>query len=637
MHGHAVRGEDFSSSSGHISEGINPPRRAAHTRMHPICCATVSHAILAVESQLEARISAGVSTPAHETPTSSATLISVPPITTIPVLNLTPDGTPLTYPLAITGPDAEAWLLADCAELRKLFLTLQCIVPTMNPISKPTYFKRVVKEKWDHVLNKIKRRVRGTAGGDRISVPYPCSTPTASMPLVKMMLNAVVSEAKHFGTIDIVDYYLGADLPPNDRPSLKIYLDHYPPHLLTELGLDTFVQTDKHGKIFVYADIVKTVAGLPQSGLLSQLRLISHLNSCGYYETSTPMLFKHVTRDITFVLVVDDFGVKYDRLSDYQHLVDSLQALYNVTVEPVGKRFLGFDIDYDETARIMTLSLPGYIRKLLTSVCPDGIKFADSPSIYEPPVFGSTAPQTSFVDSSELATPAQKLLLQKVVGSILYYARAVDSLMLTAVCELSCLQSAPTALTMKKMRRLLGYAAKYPNACVHIVPSEMILRVQSDGSHLSRPNSKSVAGGFHYLGTTDPFFINAPIHTQSTTIPVNTAAVSETEYAGCFANGQIAVDERSVLGNLGYPQPPTVILCDNECAMGLASDTARPKKSKAIDSRFDWIKDRVRQLQLIVSFVPGALNLADLYTKSLPKWKHQELAPLYVDYPPLSE
>ena len=116
----------------------------------------------------------------------------------------------------------------------------------------------------------------------------------------------------------------------------------------------------------------------------------------------------------------------------------------------MGKRFLGFDIDYDETARIMTLSLPGYIRKLLTTVCPDGIKFADSPSIYEPPVFGSTAPQTSFVDSSELATPAQKLLLQKVVGSILYYARAVDSLMLTAVCELSCLQSAPTALTMKK-------------------------------------------------------------------------------------------------------------------------------------------------------------------------------------------
>ena len=190
---------------------------------------------------------------------------------------------------------------------------------------------------------------------------------------------------------------------------------------------------------------------------------------------------------------------------------------------------------------------------------------------------------------------------------------------------------------MKKTWRLVGRAAKHPNGCVHIVPSEMLLRIQSGGSHLSRPHSKSVAGGIHYLGTTDPFFLNAPIHVQSTTIPVNTAAVSETEYAGCFANGQIGTDERSALKNLGYPQPPTIILCDNECAVGLASDTVRAKKSKAIDSRFDWIRDRVRQKQFIVSFLPGSLNLADFFTKSLPKWKHQELAPLHVDYPPLSE
>jgi hypothetical protein len=148
-----------------------------------------------------------------------------------------------------------------------------------------------------------------------------------------MMLNAVVSEAKHFGATDVVDYCLGADLPPNGRPSLQKCLDHYPPHLLTELGLDTFVQTDKHGKLFVHAGIVKTVAGLPQSGLFPQLRLVSHLSSCGHYETSTPMPFKHVARDIAFALAVDDFGVKCDHLSDYQHLVDSLQASCNVTVE----------------------------------------------------------------------------------------------------------------------------------------------------------------------------------------------------------------------------------------------------------------------------------------------------------------
>ena len=84
----------------------------------------------------------------------------------------------------------------------------------------------------------------------------------------------------------------------------------------------------------------------------------------------------------------------------------------------------------------------------------------------------------------------------------------------------------------------------------------MLLRIHSDASHLSRTNSGSVAGGIHYLGTTDPYFLNAPIHCHSTGIPVVCAAVSESEYAGVFSNTQIGVDERHCLASLGYPNRP---------------------------------------------------------------------------------
>ncbi len=46
---------------------------------------------------------------------------------------------------------------------------------------------------------------------------------------------------------------------------------------------------------------------------------------------------------------------------------------------------------------------------------------------------------------------------------------------------------------------------------------------------------------------------------------------------------------------LRYPQPPTTILCDNITAIGLANDNIKMKRSKAIDMRFHWIRDRVRQ------------------------------------------
>ena len=167
----------------------------------------------------------------------------------------------------------------------------------------------------------IVHRVRGTAGGDRVTVPYSCSSATASLPCVKLLFNAVVSEANsRFGTLDLTDYYLGSVLPSPE--SIKIYVATFSSTLLDSLGLTPFIKTDPKGRTYIFFDIVKTMYGLPQAGLLSQLQLVSLLYESGYHQTSTPMLFRHATRDITFCLVVDDFGVKYSKIADLEHLVD---------------------------------------------------------------------------------------------------------------------------------------------------------------------------------------------------------------------------------------------------------------------------------------------------------------------------
>ena len=263
----------------------------------------------------------------------------------IPIPNLTPDGKPLTFSLALSGPNRQLWIGHGIAELRKLFLTLKCLVPTLPPAHKPTRCKRVVKEKWDCGALEIKGWVRGTAGGDRLECPCSCATPTASVTLVKCHLNAVVSENAHFGTLDITDHHLGADVPTDDAQPLKTHLDNCPSSLLGELGLSPFLQTDRHDKTFVCADVVKTVPGLKNSGLLSQNRLIRHLSTCGCHQTATPTLFRHANGGISFTLAVDDFGVKCTALSDYNHLKSPLELLYKVTSSPIGTRCLGFDVD----------------------------------------------------------------------------------------------------------------------------------------------------------------------------------------------------------------------------------------------------------------------------------------------------
>ena len=112
------------------------------------------------------------------------------------------------------------------------------------------------------------------------------------------------------------------------------------------------------------------------------------------------MLFRHNTRPIDFTLVVDDFGIQYSRNEDLDHLTSCLTDMYEVKIEKTGSRFLSFDIDYDMAQRTITMSCPGYLENLLSSVCPDGVRPAASPYLYAKPIFGSTAPQLSTVDDS---------------------------------------------------------------------------------------------------------------------------------------------------------------------------------------------------------------------------------------------
>jgi hypothetical protein len=104
-------------------------------------------------------------------------------------------------------------------------------------------------------------------------------------------------------------------------------------------------------------------------------------------------------------------------------------------------------------------------------------------------------------------------------------------------------------------------------------------------------------------------FINGPVSCHTNTIPVVCSSVQEAEYAGLFAAARLADNERSILHNLGYPQPPTLLLCDNEIAVALANKTITPRLSKSIDMRFHWLQDRIQRNQFRVEHVAGRDNI----------------------------
>jgi hypothetical protein len=246
-------------------------------------------------------------------------------------LNLDRAGQPLTFTSATRGPYGKEWAFADEQELIKLLVTLKCLLPVIRPAKTPTYLKRVVKEKWDEVNRLRKRRVRWTIGGDKIDVEYDVGTNTSALPTVNALFHSIVSthSHSHLATIDIVDYYLGATLPSPE--SVRIDVSSISLPTLTKLGLLPFLR-HSHNKLFIFCDVLKTVPYLPQSGLLSQLRLVSLLTQHGYSETSTPMLFRQHIHSTAFSLTVDDFVVRYSHPSELDYLVSCLSSLYELKV-----------------------------------------------------------------------------------------------------------------------------------------------------------------------------------------------------------------------------------------------------------------------------------------------------------------
>ena len=81
---------------------------------------------------------------------------------------------------------------------------------------------------------------------------------------------------------------------------------------------------------------------------------------------------------------------------------------------------------------------------------------------------------------------------------------------------------------------------------------------------------------------------------------------------------------------LGHPQPATPLTTDNNTAEGILNGTIKQKRSKSIDMRFNWLKDRVARKQFTVHWEPGKYNLADYPSKHHAGKHHRKVRDIYL-------
>ena len=176
---------------------------------------------------------------------------------------------------------------------------------------------------------------------------------------------------------------------------------------------------------------------------------------------------------------------------------------------------------------------------------------------------------------------------------------------------------------MATIKQLLDYCATQEEAVISYEASDMILAVHSDAGYCNEKNARSRAGGHFFLSSNvDNPPNNGAVLTIATIIKAVMSSAAEAELGALFLNAREAVYLRQILTEMGHPQPQTPIQTDNLTAEGVINNKIQPKRTKAMDMRFHWLRDREAQGQFRIYWRPGKTNLADYFTKHHPPMHH---------------
>ena len=229
------------------------------------------------------------------------------------------------------------------------------------------------------------------------------------------------------------------------------------------------------------------MCGTFQAGIIEHTALKEHLLPFGYKPAPiTSRLWCQKNNGITFNIVVEYFGIKFQRGEDNQHLINELQQKYEITKNWTGRLYSGIKLNWGYKSGILYISMPWYFKESLHKFHhPNPVFQQHSLHQWNPPKYISTAPQMEhrYPEFSKLSSPEFNKV-QTLVGTFLYYAHVVDPKTIVELDNITAKQANITQSNNKAVTQLLNYTATHSEAITRYHTSGIVLHIHSDSSFL---------------------------------------------------------------------------------------------------------------------------------------------------------
>ena len=367
--------------------------------------------------------------------------------------------------------------------------------------------------------------------------------------------------------------------------------------------------------------LLRSLYGLKQAGNVWNQELTRSLKEIGLTQLKTDYccFIRRIDNDFTILLVwVDDFLA----ISTSDELNDRIERELgtNFEVKLLGRPSMLLGAKINQGDHIITLSQAHFIDKLLEKF---GMQDAN-------PVSTPIDPNIKLDDEDlldeEIITEGEQDLrgsygYATIIGSIMFPSLVGRPDIAYAANRLAQFTKNPKPKHWTAVKRLLRYLKGTKNYKLTYGRSDELLHnelsIYCDVDWASEGDRKSISG---YVVTIAGGAIAWSSKKQGT-IALSTG---EAEYVAATHVAKQVLWHCSILRELEFPLPDTsTILLDNQAALAIARHPECHSRTKHIDIAYHFLRDLVENRTIDMIYIDTEYNVADLFTKGLPRGVHQ--------------
>nr|GEU95553.1 copia protein [Tanacetum cinerariifolium] len=225
------------------------------------------------------------------------------------------------------------------------------------------------------------------------------------------------------------------------------------------------------------------------------------------------------------------------------------------------------------------------------------------------------------LDEDPLGIPVDQTRFYSMVGSLMYLTASRTDLVFD-VCMCARYQASPTKKHLEALKRAFWYLRGTINwGLWYPKDTAMAQTAYADADHAGcQDTRRSTSRSAQFLGDR---LVSWSSKKQKRTV-ISTTEAEYISMSGCCAQ---ILWMRSQLTDYGFDFNKIPLYCNNLSAIALYCNNVQHSRSKHIDIRHHFIRDQVEKGVVKLYFMTMDYQLADIFTKTLPRERFEFLLP----------